>query len=73
MSNTSVGTAGLERKVGLDSMDLTTVVLILQDEFKVVIPEQEYPNLTTVRAIAAFIQQRLDSSEKAGTPGKASG
>jgi acyl carrier protein len=100
MSDTSVGPAGLERKIaeiviretrledvtpdtldpttnlieeiGLDSMDLTTVVLILQDEFKVMIPEDEYPNLTTVRAIAAFIQAKMGKEEKSGVPGKVS-
>ena len=52
-------TTNLIEEVGLDSMDLTTVVLILQDEFKVMIPEDQYPNLTTIRAIAEFIQSKV--------------
>ncbi|MBN2192083.1 MAG: acyl carrier protein [Polyangiaceae bacterium] len=49
----------LIEEVGLDSMDLTTVVLVLQDEFKIQIPEDEYPKLTTVRKIAAYVQAQL--------------
>ncbi len=49
----------LVEEVGLDSMDLTTVVLVLQDEFKIQIPEDEYPNLTTVRKLANFVQKQL--------------
>ena len=49
----------LIEEVGLDSMDLTTVVLMLQDEFKIQIPEDEYPKLSTVRRIAAYVQARL--------------
>jgi len=49
----------LIEEVGLDSMDLTTVVLMLQDEFKIQIPEDEYPKLTTVRKIADYVQAKL--------------
>lgn len=49
----------LIEEVGLDSMDLTTVVLMLQDEFKIQIPEDEYPKLTTVRKIAGYVQTKL--------------
>jgi len=38
-------------------MDLTTVVLVLQGEYKVKFDEDSYPTLTTVRAIAAQVQQ----------------
>ena len=45
-------------ELGIDSMDLTTVVLVLQDEFDVVIDEDDYPSLTHIRAIANYIRQR---------------
>lgn len=51
----------LIEEVGLDSMDLTTVVLMLQDEFKIQIPEDEYPKLTTVRKIAGYVQTKLSA------------
>lgn len=46
----------LVEELGIDSMDLITVVLVLQDEFKVKIDEDDYPKLLTVRAIAEHVQ-----------------
>lgn len=46
-------------EVGIDSMDLATVALVLQDEYAIRIDEDDYPKLTTVRKIAAYIQERL--------------
>ncbi len=46
-------------EVGIDSMDLATVALVLQDEYGVRIDEDDYPKLTTVRLIARYIQDRL--------------
>jgi acyl carrier protein len=50
-------TADLVKELGIDSMDLTTVVLVLQGEYKVKFDEDSYPSLTTVRAIAEQIRQ----------------
>ncbi len=46
-------------ELGIDSMDLTTVVLVLQDEFDITIDEDDYPGLTNVEAIAEYIQRLL--------------
>ena len=46
-------------ELGIDSMDLTTVVLVLQDEFGVTFDEDDYPQLTNLRAIGAYIKQQL--------------
>ena len=43
-------------ELGIDSMDLTTVVLVLQDEFDITIDEDDYSKLKTIRAIAEHIQ-----------------
>mgnify|MGYP002641368194 FL=1 len=43
-------------ELGIDSMDLTTVVLVLQDEFEITIDEDDYPKLKNIRAIAEYIQ-----------------
>jgi len=43
-------------ELGIDSMDLTTVVLVLQDEFEIVVDEDDYPRLKNVRAIAEYVQ-----------------
>jgi acyl carrier protein len=47
----------LVKELGIDSMDLTTVVLVLQGEYAVKFDEDTYPQLTTVSAIAAQIRQ----------------
>ncbi len=48
----------LVEELGIDSMDLTTVVLVLQDEFGVTIDEADYPRLKNVRAIAGYVAER---------------
>lgn len=48
-------------EVGIDSMDLATVALVLQDQYGIRIDEDDYPKLTTVRRIADYIEDRLPS------------
>lgn len=51
-------------EVGIDSMDLATVALVLQDEFAVRIDEDDYPKLTNIRLIAENLLRKLnDRSE----------
>ena len=47
-------------EMGIDSMDLTTVVLVLQDEYGISIDEDDYPKLKTVRLIAEYIDQKMN-------------
>ena len=51
-------------ELGVDSMDLATVALVLQDEYGVFIDEDDYPNLKTVRLIAEYLQSRLQEAER---------
>jgi acyl carrier protein len=46
-------------ELGIDSMDLTTVALVLQDEYNIQIDEDDYPTLKTIRLIADYIQNEL--------------
>jgi acyl carrier protein len=46
-------------EVGIDSMDLATVALVLRDEYKVRIDEDDYPKLTTIRLISGYLQNKL--------------
>ncbi len=46
-------------EVGIDSMDLATVALVLQDEYGIRIDEDDYPKLTTVRLIAEYIEEKF--------------
>lgn len=45
-------------ELGVDSMDLATVVLVLQDEYGISIDEDDYPKLRNVRMIAEYIEQK---------------
>ncbi len=46
-------------ELGIDSMDLTAVVLVLQDEYGITIDEDDYPKLKTLRLIAEYIRGRM--------------
>lgn len=46
-------------ELGIDSMDLATIALVLQDEYKITIDENDYPKLKTVRLIAEYIEEKL--------------
>ena len=46
-------------ELGIDSMDLATIALVLQDEYKIVIDEDDYPKLKTVGLIAEYIEEKL--------------
>lgn len=46
-------------ELGIDSMELATVALLLQDEYGVTIDEDDYPKLNNIRLIAAYIWDRL--------------
>ncbi len=45
-------------ELGVDSMDLATVVLVLRDEYGVAIDEDDYPKLRNIRMIADYIQEK---------------
>ena len=49
-------------EVGIDSMDLATVALVLRDEYRVRIDEDDYPKLTTIRLIAQYLQGKLQQA-----------
>jgi acyl carrier protein len=46
-------------ELGIDSMDLATIALVLQDEYKIVIDEDDYPKLKTIRLVADYIKEKL--------------
>jgi acyl carrier protein len=46
-------------ELGIDSMDLATIALVLQDEYKIAIDEDDYPKLKTVLLIARYIEEKL--------------
>jgi acyl carrier protein len=46
-------------ELGIDSMDLATIALVLQDEYRITIDEDDYPQLKTIRRISEYIKERL--------------
>lgn len=48
-------------ELGIDSMDLATVVLVLQDEYNITIDEDDYPKLRNIRLIADYISQKKNT------------
>ncbi len=46
-------------ELGIDSMDLATVVLVLQDEYGILIDEDDYPKLSNLRLIAEYVQTKM--------------
>jgi acyl carrier protein len=50
-------------ELGIDSMDLATIALVLQDEYKIKIDEDDYPKLKTVRLIAEYIEEKIPSQD----------
>jgi acyl carrier protein len=45
-------------ELGVDSMDLATVVLVLQDEYAITIDEDDYPKLRNINMIAKYIRHK---------------
>ena len=48
-------------ELGIDSMDLATIALVLQDEYKIVIDEDDYPKLKTIRLIAGYVEEKISA------------
>lgn len=44
--------------LGIDSMELTTIVVVLQDEFGVKIDEDDFPQLTTLAKISEYLESK---------------
>ena len=49
----------LVEELGIDSMDLATIALVLQDEYKIAIDEDDYPKLKSIRLITDYIKEKL--------------
>jgi acyl carrier protein len=40
-------------------MDLATIALVLQDEYRIAIDEDDYPKLKTIRLISEYIEEKM--------------
>ncbi|MDH4096960.1 MAG: acyl carrier protein [Nitrospira sp.] len=59
----------LRDDLGLDSVAVIELLFEIEDRFKIQIPDQDLPGLSTVGSVTAYVQQRLSSSSS--TPAKA--
>ena len=44
--------------LGIDSMELTTIVVVLQDEFDIRIDEDDFGQLTTLAKITDYVEKK---------------
>lgn len=47
----------IENDLGADSLDVVDLVMSLEDEFSVEVPEEEIENLKTVDAVVKFVEE----------------
>lgn len=51
--------ANLTRDLGLDSLDTVDLILQMEDQFKIAIPDEDYPKLQSVKQISAYLTEKL--------------
>jgi acyl carrier protein len=59
------GAAPLRQQVDLDSMDFLNLLIDVNRELQVEIPESDYPRLTTLDGIVEYLSSRLAVSRSA--------
>ena len=55
--NTITEEASLKEDLGVDSLDLFELVMALEEEFGVEIPTEDLETLTTVGAVAKYVEE----------------
>jgi acyl carrier protein len=50
--------AHLSRDLNIDSLDFVDMVLRIEDEFQISIPDQDYPKLDTVSKINEYLESK---------------
>jgi len=55
----------LRDDLGLDSVAIIELLFEIEDRFKIQIPDQDLPGLSTVGSVADYVHQRLISGESA--------
>lgn len=53
----------LRDDLGLDSVAIIELLFEIEDRFKIQIPDQDLPGLSTVGSVTAYVQQRLSSTD----------
>ncbi|HMS83686.1 MAG TPA: acyl carrier protein [Nitrospira sp.] len=58
----------LRDDLGLDSVAVIELLFEIEERFKLQIPDQDLPGLSTVGSVAAYVQQRLTEPTQSGSP-----
>jgi acyl carrier protein len=58
----------LRDDLGLDSVAIIELLFEIEERFKLQIPDQDLPGLSTVGTVAAYVQQRLTESKTESKP-----
>ena len=58
----------LRDDLGLDSVAIIELLFEIEERFKLQIPDQDLPGLSTVGTVAAYVQRRLAESKTESTP-----
>ena len=59
----------LRDDLGLDSMAVIELLFEIEERFKIQIPDQDLPALTTVGSVAIYVQERLVPAKPASSHG----
>jgi len=51
--------ANLSKDLGMDSLDTVDLILQMEDQFHVNIPDEDYPKLQSIRQISDYLQQKM--------------
>lgn len=60
----------LRDDLGLDSMAVIELLYKIEEAFNLQIPDQDLPGLTTVGAVAGYVQGRLAPAKKMASPSR---
>lgn len=55
-------TANIQKDLGLDSLDLVDIIMAIEEEFSIEIPEKDIPGLKTVGDTIAYIEKTPDAA-----------
>ncbi|NPA14285.1 MAG: acyl carrier protein [Aquificae bacterium] len=47
---------------GIDSLDMLSVFLLLQEKFNIEIPDEDIPKLNTLNAIVEYVNQKMENN-----------
>jgi len=53
----------IAKDLGADSLDIVDLVMSIEDEFKIEVPDNEIEHITTIGDLVNYIKERVSSDE----------